>query len=136
MSHDRPPDEFAFAGLTAPDPPAELREKVLAVAREAFSQEAVRDVWTRIWENRSLRLAWAVAASLLVIANVSIGVRRPPGGVVSRTGADAEKEAARELAAVIALPRIDETVQPLAGRALSDASSRHRGPAKPGGGLS
>lgn len=141
MSHDRQPDEFPFAGLTPPGPPAELREMALALAREAFARESTRDVWTRIWESRPLRLAWAAAAALLVMANVGISVSRPPGGaVVSRTGAragsEAEREAARELAALVALPPIDETVQPLAGRVSADASTYSKKPATPRGGLS
>jgi len=139
MRNDRQLDDFPFAGLTPPGPPAELREKVLVLAREALVQEAVRDVWTRIWESRPLRLAWVAAAALLVIANISISMRRPPGGaVVPRTGARAEteREAARELAALIALPPIDEAVQPLAGRASADAPSPERKPARRRGGLS
>jgi hypothetical protein len=139
MSHDPPPDEFPFAGLSPPGPPAEMREKVLAVAREALAREAVPDVWTRIWESRSLRLAWAAAAALLLMANVGISVSRlPRGAVVSRTGAgaEAEREAARELAILLALPPIDEAVQPLAGRGSADASAPVRKPATPIGGLS
>jgi hypothetical protein len=141
MSHDPPPDEFPFAGLTPPDPPAEMREKVLAVARRALAREAVPDVWTRIWESRPLRIAWAVAAVLLVIANVGISMRRPSGRAVvsrteARTGAEAEREAARELAAVVALPPIDESVQPLAGRGSADALAPERNPSVPRGGLS
>jgi hypothetical protein len=141
MSHDRPPGEFPFAGLTSPGPPPELREKVLAPAREALAKEVVPDVWTRIWESRPLRLAWAVAAVLLVIANFGISVRRHSGGaVVSRfaagTGAESEREAARELAALVALHPIDDTVQPLAGRGTVNASPPRRRPATPRGGLS
>ncbi len=141
MSHDPLPDEFPFTGLAPPGPPAEMREKVLAVAREALAREAVPDVWTRIWESRPLRLAWAAAAALLVMANVGISMRRPPGGVVvsrteASTGAEAEREAARELAALVALPPIDETVQPLAGRASAVASPAESKPATRRGGLS
>jgi hypothetical protein len=137
MSHDPPPDEFPFAGLAPPGPPTELREKVLALAREALAQEAVLDVWTRIRESRPLRIAWTAAAALLVMANVGLSVRRPSAGaVVSRPGAEAEREAAREFAALVALPPIDETVQPLVGRAAAAASFPERRPAIRRGGQS
>lgn len=141
MSHDRPPDDFPFSGLAPPDPPAELRGRVLALAREALAEPAAPDVWTRIWESRPLRIAWAVAAALLVLANVGVSVRRPSSAAVvsrsaARTGTEAEKQATRELSALVALPPIDETVQPLLGRAAEDASSPERKPATPRGGLS
>ncbi|HQR66777.1 MAG TPA: hypothetical protein PLB02_05235, partial [Thermoanaerobaculia bacterium] len=63
MSDGRPPDPSPFSGLEASGPPPDLREKVLAVAREALAEEAGRDVWTRIWESRPLRVAWAAASS-------------------------------------------------------------------------
>lgn len=137
MRNDRPPGDFPISGLEPPGPPAELRGKVLALAREALAEEAVRDVWTRIWGSRSLRLAWVAAASLLLLGNVAVSARRPPGGAaVSRTGAEAEREAARELAALVALPPIDEAVQPLAGRVAAGGSSPERKPVTPRGGLS
>lgn len=137
MSHDPLPGEFPLGGLASPGPPAELRERVLARAREALAQEAVPDVWTRIWESRPLRIAWAAAASLLVVANFAVSARRPPAGMAaSRTGAEAEKAAARELANLLALPPIDEAVQPLVGRAAAGGSSPEKNSAMSRGGLS
>ncbi len=136
MSHHPPPDEPPFGGFETPAPPEELRGQGLALAREALVRETPRDVWTRIWESRPLRIAWAAAATLLVAANLVVGTRRPPAPAVSRSGAAAEREAARELSAFVALPPIDETVKPLVGRAAADAASPERRPANPGGGLS
>ena len=136
MRDDGPPDDVPFSGLEASAPPSELREKVLALAREALAEEAVRDVWTQIWESRPLRLAWAVAASFLVIANIRLEPVRPPGAAVLRPGVQAAREAARELSAFVALPPIDETVRPLAGRTAADASSPERKPSTPRGGMS
>ncbi len=137
MSHDRPPGEPLFEGLAPPGPPEDLRGKALALAREALEQEAVRDVWTRIWESRSLRLAWAVAAALLVLANVGWSVRRPTAlEAASRTGSGAEREAARELVTVVAVAPIDENVQPLVGRAEADGTPSGVGTTFPRGGSS
>jgi hypothetical protein len=136
MSHDRPPDEFPFAGLAPPGLPPELRERVLAVAREALAGPGEPDVWTRIWESRPLRIVWAVAASLLVIANIGISGKRPSGVAVSRHDARVERDMTRELSSLVALPPIDETVRPLVGRAAADTSSPERKPATPGGGMS
>ncbi len=137
MTREGPAGEPPFEGLAPPGPPEGLRAQVLARAREALEQEAGRDVWTRIWESRSLRLAWAAAAALLVLANVGWSVRRPTAlEAASRTGSRAEREAARELVSVVSVSPLDEDVQPLVGRAAAEGTPSGIGAPSPRGGSS
>ena len=55
MTHD---DKSPLSGMRSPSPPDELRETVLSAAREALAAESRPTVWDRIWESRTLRLAW------------------------------------------------------------------------------
>jgi hypothetical protein len=120
--------------LQPPEPPSALEARVLRGAREALAREAERDIWTRIWESRPLRLAWGISVSVLVICNVALGELRagrrgpatpPPGSV---------HEGYRELTAVERLPRLDEDAQPLLGmgvyRLVEQPESQPVAPAK------
>jgi hypothetical protein len=56
-----------------PEPPADLRERVLTAAGEAPD-----DSWIdRLWNNRRLRQAWLLATTLLMMLEV-MGVPRYP----------------------------------------------------------
>ncbi len=101
--------------LAPPDPPHDLEAQVLAGAKEALAREAGRDVWTRIWESRPIRLAWAATVLALVICNVGVSVLlsspRPSSPQAATTGRDGRGE----LSAVGRLPRLDENARPLIG---------------------
>ena len=58
--------ERLLEGLEPSLPPPDLRPKVLAAARVRMAAEPVIDVWSVIWENRGVRLAWAGAVALLL----------------------------------------------------------------------
>ena len=62
--------ERLMEGLEPPQPPPELRSKTLAAARERMEAKSLPDVWSRVWNHRRLRLAWAAAAVLLLAGHV------------------------------------------------------------------
>jgi hypothetical protein len=107
--------ERLLAGLAPPEPPPGLQERVLRGARQALAREVGRDAWTRIWESRPLRIAWAVSAGVLVICHIGItevrSARTPTAGQTAR----AAREGNGELAAIGRLPRLDENARPLIG---------------------
>lgn len=65
-------DEDLFAGFEPPPPPADLRARSLAVARDRMARPPVPDMWSRIWRHRGLRLAWAAAVVLLLAGHVLV----------------------------------------------------------------
>ncbi len=69
--HERD-DERLFPGLEPPPPPADLRGRALAAARQRMTETPAPDPWSRIWNSRSVRLAWAAAVILLLVGNVLI----------------------------------------------------------------
>jgi len=125
--------EKLLATLQPPEPPRGLPERVLRGAREAFVREAVRDIWTRIWESRPLRVAWAVLAGVLVICHISITELRSTRTPARGQTAGAEREGNGELAAIGRLPRLDEGARPLIGteayRVVEEQEADRRSPA-------
>jgi len=71
--HDNPLD-----GMAAPAAPAGLRATVLREARAAAHAKLAPDIWTRLWESRTARIAWALTLAGLVLANVGISLDDPP----------------------------------------------------------
>ena len=65
--------DFMSDGLTPPVPPSELRGRVLTAARDAMARGDSPDMWTRIWESRPARLAWAASIGALIFAHLVIG---------------------------------------------------------------
>jgi hypothetical protein len=132
MSMSSPPPPLG--GLQPPEPPRELRGRVLDGARTAYLSESRPDLWSRIWSSRGLRLAWAATVVGLLAANVALSLRSPR--TTSRTPLPvvwlADETGGGELAAVAALPAISlDTIDhtsavPRNGRE-SDARSVHRG---------
>jgi len=100
-----------FEGLGPPQPPPELRERVL---REAQGHSVIvprPDAWTRIWENSWLRLAWAVSVLLLLAGNlVLVPLQSEPQLVIAETYVD------EEIAEFLRPMRIADTVTPNLGR--------------------
>jgi len=91
-----------------PDPPAGLRARSLAAARLAMAQPAPRpDRWTRLWQSRAARLAWAAAVVVLVLGHVALSM--PPHPTTVRPGTSlllAGSIPDLELAATVTLPRL------------------------------
>ena len=64
-------DRELFTGLTMLRAPAYLRSRVLDVAgRENHRAPPPPTMIDRVWENRLLRVAWGVAASVLLACNL------------------------------------------------------------------
>ena len=115
MRDDKDKVEELLSGLRPPEPPRALEARVLRGAREALAREAGRDLWTRMWESRPLRLAWGISVSVLVICHIGITVVRPAPSPAGGQTARAAREGNGELAAIERLPRLDENAQPLLG---------------------
>lgn len=104
---ERKPDS-PFPGLSVPGPPEALREAILGKAREALAREPVPDAWTRIWESRPARLAWATCVAGLVVANLIVAPRPAGSGETSLVVRDQGRAAAEdEVARLARLPRLD-----------------------------
>jgi RNA polymerase sigma-70 factor, ECF subfamily len=104
-----------LATLQPPEPPRGLQQRVLRGAREALARETGRDVWTRIWESRPLRVAWAWAVVVLVICHVGITELRSARSSATRYVAQAAREGSGELGEIGQQPRLDENARPLLG---------------------
>jgi hypothetical protein len=107
--------ERLVAGLAPPEPPRGLQERALRGARQALAREAGRNVWTRIWESRPLRIVWAVAVVVLVICHAGITELRSVSARVGTQTARAAREGNGELAAIARLPRLDGNARPFLG---------------------
>jgi hypothetical protein len=113
MSHGTEDHGAPFSGLESPAPPPALRGRVLMLAREELARAEAPDVWTRIWESRPLRAAWAAATLLLVAAHVAVTVRPPArGGRAPAPVAAPASDSASELAAVAGLSPLKEELLP------------------------
>ena len=65
--------ERLLDGLQPPQPPLELRSRVLAAARKRMESETIPDLWSKLWNHSGLRLAWAASLVFLLTAHVVVG---------------------------------------------------------------
>jgi hypothetical protein len=107
--------EKLLSGLVPPELPHELQERVLRGARRALAHEAGRDVWTRIWESRPLRVAWALSVVVLAVCHFGITELRSGPASAARQAAQSGRAGNGEVAAIGRLPRLDENARPLIG---------------------
>ena len=125
--------ERLLGGLAPPEPPRGLQERVLRGAKEALTREAGRDVWTRLWESRALRVAWASAVVVLVLCHIGITEMRSGRASAARQAAQSGRDGNGELAGIGRLPRLDENARPLVGagayRLAEELESEHIAPA-------
>jgi hypothetical protein len=107
--------ERLLEGLEPSLPPPDLRPKVLAAARVRMAAEPVIDVWSVIWENRGVRLAWAGAVALLLAGHVFLGFRN--GAVPSRVDPAlvAGTRVDEQFVDVLRPTPISDDVQPIVG---------------------
>lgn len=105
--------ERLFDGLEVPAPPPHLRARVLEAAR-ADKTETV-DVWTRIWNIRGLRLAWAASVLLLLAGHVLVVPRN--GAALSTVDPIlvAENRVDEQFVDMLRPARISDHVQPVVG---------------------
>jgi len=79
MTNEEPRDlDRLLAGFEPPPPPSDLRALTLTVARESLADAPAPDLWSRIWDNRGLRLAWAAAVVLLLVGHVLVSSKLGP----------------------------------------------------------
>jgi hypothetical protein len=133
MKHEPEVVERLLAGLSPPEPPPGLQERTLRGARQVLTREAARDVWTRIWESRPLRIAWAVSVVVLVLCHFSITELRSVSGKAGTQTAGVARDGNGELAAIARLPRLDGNARPLLGarayRLAEEVAGGRMGPA-------
>ena len=87
MKRKRDPNsDRLLRGMVPPQPPPDLRSRVLQAACERATTDARADLWSRLWNNRGLRLAWASAATLLLAAHLVLGL----GGQPSRAAVSSD----------------------------------------------
>jgi hypothetical protein len=95
-----------FPGLEVPGPPAALRESVLGKARQALARAPGLDPWTRLWESRVARLAWAACVVGLLAAHLAIGPVRKTRGDRSPVALQVRPAADDEVNQLARLPRL------------------------------
>jgi len=121
---DTPDTPDPLAGLTPSAAPPELKAGVLAATRAALLEPPLPvDLFSRVWENRSLRLAWAASVLLLLggHALVSRSPAAPPVTPPPAAVARSVRSAEAELAAIGRLPRLDLDARPQRVEALPPA---------------
>jgi hypothetical protein len=114
-------NEPLLPGLSVPEPPNELRRRVLARAGRVLETRPRPDRWTRVWESGVARLAWA--ASVLALATCHLLI---PGRDAATTASAREQLADQEeLADIVDLPRLSLEAPSIAGanRALEEAET-------------
>lgn len=116
-SQERPDDESLLRGLRSPQPPRELRARVLDAARSGARVGSAADAWSRLWHNRSLRLAWAGAVVLLLAGHAAVSLDRSAARAAFRSEYAAERRADEQLADLLRPVRISANVQPIVGLA-------------------
>jgi len=98
--------EGPFQGMRPQRPPAELRPRALAAAAAAISHPRP-DLWSRLWMNRPLRVAWAAALVLLVSGHfVVTGAPGRPSRAVGLATAGPAEGLDPEIMDIVDLPRI------------------------------
>lgn len=83
----REPIHPRLAGATPPAPPERLRPAVLGAAERSWGSG--RDLWSRAWESRPLRLAWAATLAALLAAHLLLpgpAPRSGPGATLAARG--------------------------------------------------
>ena len=104
-----------FEGMGPPQPPPDLRERVMREAQRHSAVVPLPDAWTRIWENPWLRLAWAATVLLLLAGNLVLAPQKS-----EQTTMVAETFADEEIAEFLRPMTIAETVTPIFGRSGGD----------------
>jgi hypothetical protein len=107
--------ERLMEGLAPPQPPPDLRSKVLAAARARMAAEPIPDIWSRVWNHRGLRLAWAATVVLLLAGHAMVV---PGAGNTFRPidpALTAEDRVDDYLVEMLRPTRISDNVQPIVG---------------------
>ena len=113
MNRDRETLARLLGGLAPPEPPSELQGKVLRKATDALVRETARDIWTRLWESRPLRVAWGSAVAVLLAVNAVLPAGRHTSPVqAAAPNVQSVPLPGDELDAITRLPRLDTQTLP------------------------
>ena len=101
-------------GLEPPRAPTDLRTRVLTAARDHTGKTS-SDRWSRIWNHRGIRLAWAATVVLLLAGHAIVAPRK--GAVFTRVNPVlvAETSVDEQFADILRPVRISANVQPIVG---------------------
>ena len=110
-----PKNESLFDGLQPAEVPSDLRTRVVPAARARMSDEVVPDLWSRIWNHRGMRLAWASTVVLLLAGHVLVGVGKGAAPGMVEPVPIAENRVDEQFIGLLRPVRISENVQPVVG---------------------
>lgn len=102
-----------FEGLEPPPPPSQLRSRVLTAAGKKGTETP--DLWTRIWNQRGLRLAWAATVVLFLTAHLLVGPRNGTGVTQVEPAMVAENRPDEQFADIFRPVQISANVKPIVG---------------------
>ena len=107
--------ERLMNGFEPPQPPPDLRSKVLAAAHARMAAESTPDIWSRVWHHRGIRLAWAAAVVLLVAGHALFvpGTRNEFKSIDPALAA--EHRVDEYLVEMLRPTRISDNAQPIVG---------------------
>lgn len=111
-------------GIQPPSPPPELRDRTLRSAIEALDRRSPMSRWTRIWQSRPLRVAWATTVAGLLLAHVLISTTPRPSPDTARgfTLHQASRTSEEEIQVITTLLRLNLEARSLASAAAAAAS--------------
>lgn len=104
-------------GTAPPQPPAELRARVLDAAREAALRHRPPDLWSSLWSNRGLRAAWVGGVALLLAAHAALSVGSPGSRRAGSSGLQARHSNVAAVGELADAVRISADARPNVGRA-------------------
>jgi hypothetical protein len=79
VKNEEPRDlDRLLGGFEPPPLPSDLRALTLRAARERLAEAPAPDLWSRIWDNRGVRLAWTAAVVLLLAGHVLVSSKLDP----------------------------------------------------------
>jgi hypothetical protein len=86
---------------------------VLSAARQRIEAE-IPDLWSRIWDHRGIRLAWAAGFTILVAGHLAASRRNMISGLQEHTRMVAENNI-NDIVDILRPAQISEHVQPIVG---------------------
>jgi hypothetical protein len=107
--------DLLFGGLEPPQPPPDVRARALRAAHERLAEPASPDLWSRLWNNRSLRLGWVAAVILLAAGHILVGPA-PRSSVTAGRPVDAAYRPDDSMLDILRPLQIDAKAHPAIGR--------------------
>ena len=106
-------------GLEPPQPPTDLRTKVLAAARRSMVDQPTRDIWSAVWNSRGVRAAWAAAVMLLLAGHAMVAPGKGDAFRSVEPALIAENSVDNYLAEMFRPARISDNALPIVGLVAS-----------------